>query len=115
MRDPRAVEPLRELCQTDGYVRPIAALAIWKLAPPRAVAPLALWAAFDATAEEAITALTQLLEQDPTAPEDLQAVAKLGDSKRMGLVKNGDPGAVANLARQELTRRGIPVKTGSRF
>jgi HEAT repeat protein len=117
MGDPRAVEPLCQLSQRDGYVRPIAALAIWKLDPPRAVAPLALWAAFDATADEAITALTQLLERDPTiiGADDLQAVAKLGDIRRMGLVKKGDPATVSNLARNELSRRGIPCKPLTKF
>ncbi len=110
----QAVEPLLQLAEKDSYARSAAALAIWKISPLKSVKPLALWAADDGTADEAITALTQLLEQaaNAVAVEDLQAVVQLlqaqGTAKeagRGGLVKRADPSTVCALAQKELARR----------
>ncbi len=100
------------MAEKDAYARSAAALAIWKVAPLKAVKPLALWAADDGTAEEAIIALTQLLEQSPkdVAVEDLQAVVQLLQGRvadgRASLVKRADPSTVCALAEKELARRG---------
>ena len=110
-----AVEPLLRLAERDSYARSAAALAIWKIAPLKAVKPLALWAADDGTADEAIIALTQLLEQSPkdVAVEDLQAVVQLlqGRASDQGagrsLVKRADPSYVCALAEEEFARRSV--------
>jgi HEAT repeat protein len=110
----QAVEALFQLAEKDPYARSAAALAVWKLAPVKAVKPLALWAADDGTADEAIVALTQLLEQSASsvAAEDLQTVVQLlqghvadKQAGRAGLVKRADPSTVCSLAEKELARR----------
>jgi HEAT repeat protein len=109
----QSVEPLLQLAEKDAYARSAAALAIWKISPLKAVKPLALWAADDGTADEAIIALTQLLEQasSSVAAEDLQAVVQLlqgrAAAKEAGrsLVKRADPSTVCSLAEKELARR----------
>ncbi len=110
----QSVDALLQLAERDEYARSAAALAIWKMAPLKAVKPLALWAASDATADEAIIALTQLLEQSPksVAVEDLQVVVQLfqghaaaPEGGRAQLVKGADPTYMCALAEEELGRR----------
>lgn len=110
----QAVEALLQLAENDPYARSAAALAVWKLAPVKAVKPLALWAAEDGTADEAIIALTQLLEQSASsvAAEDLYTVRQLlqghaadRQAGRVSLVKRADPSIVCSLAEKELARR----------
>jgi HEAT repeat protein len=110
-----AVDALLQLAEKDSYARSAAALAVWKISPLRAIKPLALWAADDGTADEAIVALTQVLEQSPSdvPAEDLLAVVQLlqghvaaKDSGRSGVVKRADPSTVCSLAEKELARRG---------
>src|SRR5262249_57183035 len=73
--DERAVGPLAEVADADDYVRPAAAMALARLAPARAALPLARLAADGFAAEEAVAALTRVLEGAAAdiTPEDLRA------------------------------------------
>jgi HEAT repeat protein len=119
--DERAVEPLAEVAAADDYVRPAAALALARLAPARAVEPLARLAADGFAAEEAVAALTRVLEAaaGDITPDDLLAVAQLHGEEEDAAGRPGafakavDCSRVAGLAREELARRGLSAAGGT--
>ena len=123
MGNEAAAAALLEAFRGDENVRLPAALALAKIAPAQAVAPLVKLAIEDfAVAEEAVVALTWALQQAAAQipPDDLLAVVRLqsgsahdGNSKRSrlaGVLKTIDCSNVRALAASELARRGLAAQ-----
>jgi HEAT repeat protein len=110
--DASAVSPLAALINAeDDGIRAEAVLALARIAPAKAVLPLARLAKSPATAEEAITALVQVLANSAgeVASEDLKGLVVELSGSKSGFMKTTDPSAVTNAANDELRRRGEAV------
>jgi HEAT repeat protein len=117
--DERCLEPLLVVAKRSRAVRLEAGLAIAKINPQRAIAPLVAMSLDDPDmCGEAVEILTEVLETAAASltPADLESVANLPDNleeARLGLSPSVlpkmpvDAGPMAQLAVDELVRRGL--------